>query len=178
MIAKRDKSLTVRCPLTRSTVFLCTRACDGDRVDPSPRDRRTLCDAITFNAHSAATCPAHLKSHGNIVPHGGNEGKGQVLNVGRRNAFALPPQLSNQGPLTRGPFTCQPPSHCHVAPPGRPRGLAWSCHMSALSPCHLGAAWARVALPRGLACHVASARVPRHVSPRFLQKIPPFCLFK
>ena len=27
-------------------------------------------DAIASNAHSATTCSAHLKSHGNIVPHG------------------------------------------------------------------------------------------------------------
>ena len=72
---KRDKSLSVRCPLTRSTVFLCAHACDGDQVDPSPCDRRALCDTIASNACSAAMCPTHLKSHGNIVPHGENEGK-------------------------------------------------------------------------------------------------------
>ena len=30
-------------------------------------------DAITSNARSVATCPAHLKSLGNLIPHGGNE---------------------------------------------------------------------------------------------------------
>ena len=30
-------------------------------------------DAITPNVRSAATCPAHLKAPGNLVPHGGNE---------------------------------------------------------------------------------------------------------
>ena len=65
------------------------------------------------------------------------------------NTFALLPQLSNQGQLTRGPFTCQPPhtatwhhSGVHVDSRGpatcprhlratqAPRGLAWLCHMA------------------------------------------------
>ena len=173
---KRDKSLIVRCPLTRSTVFLCTRACDGHRVDLSPRDRLALCDAIASNTRSAATCPAHLKSQGNIVPHGENMWDMWVYKVGCSNAIALPPQLSNQGPLTRGPFTYQPP-HCHMVPHGRPRGLAWPCHTFAPPPRHLGAAWARVALPRDLACHVASAWEPHHISAWFMRIKTPFLRF-
>ena len=93
---------------------------DEDRVDPSPRDGRLV---IVFDTRDAATCPVKTKTRGNLVPHGRKNGKSRVYNLGRRNAFALLPQLSNQGPLTRGPFTCQPP--CHVVPPGRLRGLAW-----------------------------------------------------
>ena len=51
------------------------------------------------------------------------------------------------------------PSRCHVAPPERLRGLAWSCHVST-SPQRAGqrgaATWP--------ACHVASAWVPRATS--------------
>ena len=86
------------------------------------------------NAPCSATCPAKKKFHVNIVPHERNNGKTRVYKVGRNNVLALPPQLSNQSPLTCGPFTCHPPSRCHVAPPGRPCGLAWFCHVSALPP--------------------------------------------
>ena len=119
------------------------------------------------NAHGSATCLEKMNYHGNIVPHGENERKARIYNVGRHNANALPPEYYNQGPLTRGPFTCQP-THCHVAPPGRPCGLPWPCHASVPPLCHLGTAWARAALRRGLACHVASARVPRATSARGL----------
>ena len=80
---------------------------------------------------------------GNIVPHRERNTKPSVYKVGRLNAIALPPQYSNQGPLTCGPFTPQPPCHlapltsvhvasCHVsAPPVRRVGLAgsvtWPC---------------------------------------------------
>ena len=61
-------------------------------------------------------------------------------------------------------------SSCHVAPPSVPLD---SCDL-ATRPRHIRATqapvWAHVALPRGLACHVASARVPRN-------KMSSFCLF-
>ena len=98
--------------------------------------------------------------------------------MGRRNTFALPPQTTNYGPLTRGPFTCQPP---HL-PRGATRASAWTRVALATRPRHIRAtktpAWARVALPRGLACHVASMQVPRHVSQWFLRKNPLFCILK
>ena len=73
--------------------------------------------------------------------------------------FRYHTQYYYMGPLTCGRITCQPNhSSCHVAPPGRPRGLAWACHVYAPHPCHAGT---RVALPHGLACHVTSTRVPR-----------------
>ena len=93
---------------------------DEDLVDPSPRDGHL---AILSNAYDAATCPAKTKTRGNLVPYGIKNRKSRIYKLGRRNAFALPPQLSNQAPLTSGPFTFQPPYH--VAPPGHPLGLAW-----------------------------------------------------
>ena len=99
----------------------CSHMClDEDRVDPSPHDGRL---AIVSDARNSATCLAKTKTRGNLVLHGRINRKSHVYKLGRCNAFALLPQLSNQGPLTRGPFTCQLP--CHVAPPGRLRGLVW-----------------------------------------------------
>ena len=119
-------------------------------------------DARVSNAHNTASCPAKMNFHGNIVSHGRKREDWRVYNLGRNNAFALPPQYSNQGPLTRGPFTCQPShSSYHVAPPGRPRELMWPYHASVSHSRHTGAC---VALPHGLACHVAFARVPHHVT--------------
>ena len=53
--------------LMRSTVLLCACAFDGDRVDPSPRDRCVLIDAIASDDRSAAMYPANLTIKGNIV---------------------------------------------------------------------------------------------------------------
>ena len=54
-------------------------------------------------------------------------------------------------------------------------GLCMDSRGPATRPRYISAtqapAWARVALPRGLVCHVASPRVPR-------DKITPFCPFK
>ena len=134
---------------------------------------------LTSNAREASTCPVFKRLNRDMVPHRKNERKGHVYKVGWRNTNALPPQYYNQGPLTRGPFTCQP-SHCHVAPPGRPRGLTWPYHTSAPPLHHLSAAWACTALPRGLACHVASVQVPcAMLAPRALwRKTPLFCILK
>ena len=44
--------------------------------------------------------------------------------------------------------------------------IAHTCHLCAMQ----APTWARVALPRGLVCHVASTRVPH-------DKITPFCPF-
>ena len=100
----------------------------------------------------------------------------RVYNVGSSNASELPPQYYHLGPLTYGPV-----ASCYVAPPRSLRGLMWPHHVSTPNQRHEGArvdsrgpttrprqiiatqalAWARVALPHGLACHVASAWVPR-----------------
>ena len=69
MRRNRDWSEAVGCSLTQSTAPICARASDGNRVNPSPHDQRALCDAIISNARSAVTCPAHLKTRENIVPH-------------------------------------------------------------------------------------------------------------
>ena len=107
----------------------------------------------------------HLKSQENIIAHGRKKEKGRVKKVGQHNASALLPQYYNQGPLTHGPFTCQP-SHtatwCHL-------GVRMDSRGPATCPRHLDAVWARTALPRGLVCHVASVWVPRAMSaPRVL----------
>ena len=99
--------------------------------------------------------------------------------MGRNNAPALLPQYTHQGPLTHGPFTCQPPATWpHLGVRVDLRGLY---HAFAPPVRHLRAAWACAALPRGLACRVASARVPRATSAlrvtcplRVLRKINPF----
>ena len=129
------------------------------------------------------TLPHHLKKVRDvwdIVPHGIKENKWRAYYLGRGNAFALPPQTPNKGPLTRGPSKCRPPVTWRPT-----RVSAWtrvaSCHVS--TPC---ASRARAALPRGLACRVASAQVPRttsasptrHVSPTVLRiKQPLFRFF-
>ena len=74
----RDKILSVRCPLTRSTVLFCARASDGDRVDSGPCDQRALIHSISSDAPCSATCPAKKRLTGNIVPHKGNEGNWHV----------------------------------------------------------------------------------------------------
>ena len=89
-------------------------------MDPSRHDGHL---AIVSHVRDATTCPAKTKTRGNLVPHRRKNGKSRIYKLGRRNAFALQPELSNQGPLTHGPFTYQPP--CHVAPPGSSCGLAW-----------------------------------------------------
>ena len=48
--------------------------------------------------------------------------------------------------------------------------LRVNINMHTSHPCHAGTRWVRVALPCGLACHVASTRVPR-------DKYPLFCSF-
>ena len=108
----------------------------------SETTRLTHRDRIRRATQCHITCKYQF--HGNIVPHGRNRWNRCVYKLGHSNAFALPPQLCNLGPLTRGPITCQPP---HTA----------TC------PRHLRA-WVRMALPRGLACHVACAQVPRAMS--------------
>ena len=40
-------------------------------------------------------------------------------------------------------------------------------YMNILCMCHIRIAWARVALPRGPECHVASMCVPRKINPFF-----------
>ena len=89
--------------------------------------------------------------------------------------IALPPQNTNQGPLTRGPSTYQPPSP-RGAPHGRPRGLsAW----------HLATCLRHTCALRGphASCHVASvprrngAVVPRATSlPCHVSRSPGPCL--
>ena len=155
---------------------------DGGPVDTSPRDQSISVIAIASDAPRDATSLEKLRILGNIVPH---RRKGQnrwVYKAGRFNAIALPPQTTNQGPLTRGPSTCQP-SHCHMAPPGQGMDSRGACHESAL-PC---ATWA----PRGLArlCHMAlhaalhpcGSRVPHQLcaprQPRGLAEINPSFAF-
>ena len=84
--------------------------------------------------------------------------------MGCGNAFALPPPLSYQGPLSHGPSNCQPPPPppvCHVAPLTGVRvdrvDCMATCHMSA--PCappapHASHTWL---------CHVASVPHRTHV---------------
>ena len=88
---------------------------------PRPRDGRIT---SISDADRAATSHAKEKFCGNIVPHERKREKRFVLKLGRHNANALPPQYYYQGPLTRGPFTCQP-SLATWRPLGRPCGLAW-----------------------------------------------------
>ena len=102
---------------------------------PSPPYRRDSFDVRVSNAPYSTTSPASQIIVWNIVPHGGNCGKWRVDNVGRNNALALPPQYTNHGPLTCGPFICQPHSTtwrhsgvhvdlrgpCHVFVPPSPR---------------------------------------------------------
>ena len=114
-----------------------------------------------------------------LVPHGRKWQKLCVYKVGRGNAFALVPQYSHQGPLTRGPFTRQPSSHVspltgvRVDPRGLlpcVRALCATCASRGLSrPCH-------VALR--VASHLRGSRVPpqpfsrahaHHVSPAVLR---------
>ena len=88
----------------------------------SPLHRCTSFDALTSNARDAATCPTKKKLRQNIVPHRENVWKTCGYKLGRNNALALLPQLSNQGPLTCGSFTCQPP----YLPRGATRAFAWT----------------------------------------------------
>ena len=60
------------------------------------------------------------------------------------NAFALPPPIPNQGPLSRGPSKCRPPMP-HGAPHGRLRGLcghAWHLATCPRPVRHLRLVWA------------------------------------
>ena len=106
--------------------------------------------------------------------------------MGRFNAITLPPQYSNQGPLTCGPFTCQPPRH--VAPltgvrvdPRGPRHVSAPCappvpHVGSRGP----AMWPCVprCMRTGPACHVSLARPMRHVRTAVLRKYSPlFVIF-
>ena len=94
---------------------------------PSPPYQCASFDVRVSNACDAATCLAKTNYRRNIVPHGRKGEEWRIYKLWRYNAFVLPPQYSNKGPLTCGPFTCQPP-HCHMAPPARPRGPVWPCH--------------------------------------------------
>ena len=94
-------------------------------MDSGLCNRCILFNAIASNAPCSGMCPAKKGLDGHIVPHGRIERKTHVYKVGRNNALALSPQLSNQGPLIRGPFTCQPPFT---------RASAWSCHVSSPPP--------------------------------------------
>ena len=97
--------------------------------------------------------------------------------MGHCNAFALPPQSPNQGPLNRGPSICRPPATWHPT-----RASAWT-HVDTcgILPCvHVLCATCAsceppAALPRGLSAtlhprggpahHVSSPAGPaRHVS--------------
>ena len=100
---------------------------------------------------------------------------------GKNNANALPPQYSNLGPLYLGPINHHPVTpHATWRHPGvrmGPRGPA-TCtrHIHAMQ----ALAWVHVVLPRGLACHVASTRVPRcaTLARGSFGKNTPFCHFK
>ena len=130
------------------------------------------------NIHSAATSPAKEKSRGNIVPHEENRGKTRVYKVGRRNAFTLPPQLSNQGPLTHGPFTCQPPHTTTWRHPGvhvDSRGLATCPRHLRTTSAHGSALLCHVAL-RAMS-HPRRPRVPRQLRGSCGDKKPPFLYF-
>ena len=137
--------------------------------------------AIASNAHRVTTSPAKDKFHENIVPHGRKNWNGWVYNTGRFNAIALPPQSYYQGPLTRGPFKCQPPlasgtplgvcvdsrGPCHVSSPP-------VCHLRLTRPCH-------VALRAAL--HPLWSHAPRQpcapLQPRSPANINPlFCILK
>ena len=68
-------------------------------------------------------------------------------------------------------------------PRRRHSGIHMDSRGPATLPRHLYAtqalAWVHLALPRGLACHVASTRVPHHVSPWFMQENNPlFAILK
>ena len=139
---------------------------------------------LMFMYPTPATLPRvlqKLRIRGNIVPHREKERKRPTNPLGRNNAFALPPQYSNQGPLTRGPFTCQPSQcSCHVVPPERPRGLVWPCH--AFAPpkrrvgSHSSATWLCVPsrIRAGPEHHVSSVR---HVSSAGAAEINPLLRF-
>ena len=145
---------------------------------PGPYDRRTLFDAIASNTRDATTCLARVRFRGNIVPHGEDGGESRVYKVGQLNAFVLPPQNPNQSPLTRGPSKCQPLHSPRGALSGIRVDSRGPYHASAPPVRHLRAVWAGAALPCGLVCRVASARVLRATCPpRVLRKIKPFLRF-
>ena len=138
-----------------------------DRVDPSPCDG---CFAIVSDAHGDATSLAKENFWGNVVPHRRNRGKNRIYKVGRHNLNALLPQYYNQGPLTRGPFTCQPSRHestrasawtrvalprirATCAPPARRVGLRGSATWPCVPRCILVGPARHVSS----ACHVSSA---------------------
>ena len=123
----------------------------------------------------------NFKFQGNIVPQGRNRRKCCIEKVGSFQCFALPLQLSYLGPLYLWAYhlPTRRPS-CHVAPPGRPRGLTWPCHASAPHQRHAGI---RVGL-RGAAtwphvpCHIGAGPTSCHVSSTGLVEIKlPFCHF-
>ena len=164
--------------ITSLNVFKCTWL-DGDRMEPSPCDWHALHDRICI--HHALfyhmSCKEEFpREHS---PTRTKWGELSSIKCGRLKRICVTAPNLLLGPTN--PWAHHLPSQScshHVAPPGRPRGLTWPCHASAPPPRHLGAAWARAALLRGLACPVVSTWVSRHVSLRFLQKITHFCLFK
>ena len=132
-------------------------------MDLSPLYRRLLNDTIRIQRTQGHHVACKRKTCWNIVPHRRKNGKGLAEKVGRFNAIALLPQSCYQGPLTCGPFTSRP--SCHVAPHTGvcvdPRGPVWPPATCPRPVRHLRLTWDCAALPRGLACRVASVRVPR-----------------
>ena len=85
--------------------------------------------------------------------------------MGHCKTIALPPQYYNLGPLYAwAPHLLA----CNLMPRRRHLGIRMNLRGSATRLCHINAtqafAWVRVALPRGLACHVISVQVPRRAT--------------
>ena len=97
----------------------------------------------------------HLKKTCNIVPHGKNKRDGQVYKV-RRNI--------------RLESSDNRDAYMYYNPILRVNMNIHTCHLRTMQ----ALAWVRVALPRGLARHVASTWLPRENNPPFI----PFNCFK
>ena len=178
----RDLIKAVRCSLTRSTALFSARAPDDDRVDPES----TASTYFIWYALIQRSQRYHLSCKDKFPrehsPTRKKRERMSSIKVGQLNAFALPPQTTNQGPLTRGPSTCQPLTF-HVAPLPCVR-------VDSRGPCHASAPPCATRVPRGLArlCHVAlraashprGSRAPRQLcaphQPRGPAEINPlFC---
>ena len=87
--------------------------------------------------------------------------------------------IISPGPTNPWALHTPTPHSPRGAPLGCPHGLACPLPRVRATLCHLNSTWARPALPSGLACRVASARVPRATSaPRSCGNKPPFCNFR
>ena len=82
---------------------------DCDRVDLSPRDRRTLIEAVSSDAFRATTSPARGAHNPTRRKIWGNDGykKRNPLTHSHRLHGPSTHQYSNLGPLTHGPIICQ-----------------------------------------------------------------------